>query len=179
MFDLQNGLIFLAATVGGCHCYDRTPPAPRRPTEPLSLLYFDWARYSPGAGFTRSDSRAIEIDFERHQVRSIVESVKAPQPMRSPLGPLGAQPWADPPAKREAEIRRALVVWLDTEPQRKCYLMRAYGSRESSYTEQLIAKTTSGDYAVHVNPESKRRDELDCAPGPAYRPLIDELFRVE
>jgi len=105
--------------------------------QPQHLLYYEWLGSSPGAGYTRTDLSAVEIDFISEQRRVVHRVARHPSPMidrpgEDPPPLLEREPWTAMPQEESDAIRRAIRSWLDASPHAITDHDRSVG-RESAY----------------------------------------------
>lgn len=120
------------------------------------LLYYEWLGTSPGAGFTRTDLVAVEIDLTNGRRRRVHLTANHPEPMIEMPGEerpavLARARWEALSAEEDEAIRSALRSWLEARPHETSDHARSVG-RESGYILRFTLRTAERVYRVRVNP---------------------------
>jgi len=181
MKGLTGGYWLMIGLLIGCRTGDIVPLddaefAPR----PLRLVHYTWRGVSPGAGFLRTETTAVEIDLTQGKIRNVSLVAKPPSPMlphqeRAILANLNDQEWRDLEAEHKKLVIHAIKAWLKTDQPKRCHWAGYYGSREGGYTARLIVFTSAGEYNVLWNPPNGVEGGDSCPPMPGYQPLIDAI----
>lgn len=143
------------------------------------LLYCRWSGLSPGAGFTRTQLTAWEVDFEARRIRGLVRTAQVPQPMlpyeRTEIAALVEEcAWKAVPPEDMQNLTAAVQAWLETAPPAMYNEPGSLG-HEDGYFEELTVRMGSREHVSGINPRGGFSPADPLNPPPQWRALLANL----
>ncbi|MFH1435049.1 MAG: hypothetical protein ABIJ56_04955 [Pseudomonadota bacterium] len=159
-------------------------PEPSEPQTPAYYLrYKIWTGVSPGAGFTFTSVKAVEVNMDKGEKRRILEYASRPDPMlphddEGVAKLLAKASWFDLEPGEKEELDGLIRAWLATSPPPAYNDSRGLG-REDGYVEELSVTLDGKTVTTRINPRAGYALDDPLRPPWEWTELTTELFNID
>ena len=143
------------------------------------LEYTVWTGTSPGAGFTRTSLKVIELDLPRSRIRHFWRIASAPSPML-PYSKvkidrmIATLPWEKLKGEEVSHLKSLIKGWVETNPPKEYNKFMALG-HEDGYVEKLSVSWSEKEVTTNINPRRGWSQDDPLRPPREWQDLIQKL----
>ena len=144
------------------------------------LRYTVWSGTSPGADFTRTSLKVIELDLPHSRIRHFWRIATAPSPMLPHTSAkidrlIATSPWVDLKSEEVIHLKSLIKDWIETNPPEEYNKFMALG-REDGYVENLSVSWNEKELTISINPRGGGLQDDPLRPPCEWQDLIQKLI---
>lgn len=146
------------------------------------LKYTVWTGTSPGANFTFTSLKVIELDLPRSRIRHFRRFASAPSPMLPHTNQevdklVAASPWVKLKSDEVMHLKSLVKGWIETNPPEEYNKFMALGN-EDGYLETLAVSWNEKEVTIIINPRRGYSPNDPLRPPREYQNLIQKLGAI-